>query len=144
MSDMSVPKMIGYIKLLIVVGWVSSVAAAEPVMDISLALPKNLSPWVLILLAAGISFWGGATATVQRWAKAEDNGKWKVLFVRDVMCSQTAGFGAFFTCVHWTVAPPVAALVVLVSAYGGSVVIDASLNRLLKYIETKDINEPKS
>ena len=135
---MRVPyKRIRQLKVLIAAGWVGTTFAADPVLHLTLSLPAELSPLALVGVAAFISAWGGASFSVQRWANGENADRWKQYLVRDVFCSQTAGFGMFFATVYWAAPPPLAAIAVLVSAYGGSRVIDAALNGLQNFIQRK-------
>ena len=135
---MRVPyRRIQQLKVFIAAGWVGSAFAADPVMHLTLTLPGELSPLALVGVAAFISAWGGASFSVQRWANGENAERWKQFLLRDIFCSQTAGFGMFFAMVYWAAPPPLAAISVLVSAYGGSRVIDAALNGLQGFIQRK-------
>lgn len=134
------------LKLLVASWWALAVFAAEPTLQLTLQLPTNLSPWALVGVAAFLSAWGGASFTVQRWARGEENTRWKQFLVRDVFCAQTAGFGAFFACVYWKVDPPLAAIIVLVASYGGSRIIDKALSVFENAMEKKAnlLETPKS
>lgn len=125
------------LKILIASGWVGSAFAADPVLHLTLALPAELSPLALVSVAAFISAWGGASFSVQRWAKGENIDRWRQYLVRDVVCAQTAGFGMFFMSVYGGWPPPLAAIAVLVSSYGGSRIIDAAVTKLEMFIQRK-------
>lgn len=140
-------RLIVRLKVFIAAGWVGTAFAADPVLHLTLALPSELSPLALVGIAAFISAWGGASFSVQRWANGENADRWRQYLIRDIFCSQTAGFGMFFATVYWNAPPPLAAIAVLVSAYGGSRVIDTALNGLQGFIQRKAStsmpNEPK-
>ena len=130
-------KLLGRLKLLIASGWTASVFAAEPTIQLVLKLPNDITPWALVAIAIFLAAWGGASFTVQRWARGEDNTRWKQYLVRDIFCAQTAGAISFLVCIWLKVDPPLAAIIVLIAGYGGSRVIDKYLNAFESAIDKK-------
>lgn len=106
-------------------GWV--LAAQE-------VLTPDQVPLLQYLYAVVLSAWGGMAATLQRWSKGTEQGRWWLVLWRDVTCSTLAGVVAFFATKHWDVAPMLAAILVSVAGYGGSVFLDAVLARMVKQV----------
>jgi hypothetical protein len=108
------------LQLIVWLGSAGWVLAAEHAM----VLPSTI-PLVQYLYAFALSFWGGLAATMQRWARADETGKPLLLFARDVVCSLSAGFLAFYAASHFALPPMLAAISVFVAGYGGSRTLEA-------------------
>jgi len=115
------------IKLIVWLGSAGWVLAAEQ----ALLLPDTI-PLVQYLYAFALSFWGGLAATVQRWARADETGKPVMLFIRDLVCSISAGMVAFYADSHFAVPPMLSAISIFVAGYGGSRALEAVYTALEK------------
>jgi hypothetical protein len=109
------------------IGWV---LAAEDV------LTPEMIPMVKYLYAIGLSAWGGFAAYLRRLATATETAKWFIVLLRDFVVSTFAGVAMFLLCMQFSVPPLLIAVIVSVSGYGGSKVLDALLDRGIKKIET--------
>jgi len=105
-------------------GWVLAASQAS-------LLPDTI-PLVQYLYALALSFWGGLASTLQRYARADENGNAVLLIARDVVCSLSAGLLAFYALSHFAVPPMLAAIGVFVAGYGGSRALEAVYTALEK------------
>jgi len=103
-------------------GWVLAASQAS-------LLPDTI-PLVQYLYALALSFWGGLASTLQRYARADENGNAVLLIARDVVCSLSAGLLAFYALSHFAVPPMLAAIGVFISGYGGSRALEAAYTAL--------------
>jgi len=98
------------------------------------ALSPETVPVAKWLYAFALSFWGGITMLLQKFARGEGTERWPLVIASSVASSLAAGLVVFMGALHMDVPPMLNAICVFIGGYGGSRTLDAVFARLEKNI----------
>lgn len=95
---------------------------------------QNL-PWMAVLIAGGLAAWGGLVMTINRLNLEMKRAEFLHWLLKDVVSAVVAGWFIFFVAqwLGWNVW--IQALALLAGGYGGSRILDAASQRLIKEIQ---------
>jgi hypothetical protein len=94
-----------------------------------------LAKWTYALI---LSAWGGLANLLQRWGSADEQGSLALFVTRAFVCSISAGVLTFFICLHYNVAPFLAAIAVFLGGYGGARFLDFLYAQFESRISTRN------
>ena len=113
--------------------WLLCTASLVYAADRAAISPETI-PAAKWAYALALSFWGGITMLLQKFARGDITARWPLAIGSGVVSSVSAGVLIFFGALHMEVPPLLNAIAVFIAGYGGSRTLDSLFTRLEKQI----------